>query len=832
MRPFFARYSSAFVLAGTVALAAASCGHPAVMGGGNPTGSGGDSTSGNGGNGQGGTVSSGSGGGNGGDTVNTGSGGSSSTGSGGSEVIITPTDGGTDATVMVMKMSCPDMAYNDKYTPGYSITADAKSSAATTLASMQIGEKADQMRGTQPGQTIFNQADNTTRGIKGFKFRDGPRGLCLDAEKVGNGYSTAFPVALARGATFDLDLEYQVGDAVGDETLASGHTMLLSPTVNILRHPFWGRAQEVYGEDDYSLGRFGSAFTAGLQQYVAACAKHYAANNIENGRESDTAAMDDQTLHEIYANHFGMIVKDGGVACIMASYNLLQLSDGPAKGNAVHATQSGHLLTDILRTEFGFQGFVLSDWWAMPGGSNPAQGDRPNNARDAVNAGLDMELPNDLNYSALESLVSGGTLKESQINVSATKILEQKFRFNVAKTSGTVGLKKPTTSYNNGSIGNDQAHLDLAEKVATEAMVLLKNDKNTLPINRTTVKTVAVLGMTVPFTLGTEGSSQVNFASDVRTGDRGSSRVNNDPAKSVGPLAGITTAAGAGIKVVSGNSAAAASGADFIVVVAGLTPQDEGEEYTGAGDRGTFNLDGKAGTPQNALITAAAALGKPMVVVIEAGGVVDLPYLTAANVPAIVMAWYPGQRGGLALGKLLFGDANFSGKLPVTWDSKNADWPTFNGGNSTTMDYYLGYQYFDNKNVPAANYLPFGYGMSYSKFSYANLGVPCSDVTKNGVVNVTAEITNTTATAGDEVAFLFVSYPSTKVRRHAKELKGFARVSLAANQTKRITIPLRVSDLKYYDTTMKAWVVETGPVQVMVGPDSRTLDLKDTFMVK
>ena len=187
-------------------------------------------------------------------------------------MVIMPTDGGTDAPPPT-KMSCGDSAYNDRYAPGYKIPDTAVTQAMSALSSMQPNEKADQMRGSAPGATIFNQPDNGAHQIRGFRFRDGPRGVCLDAEKVGNGYSTSFPVAMARAASFDLDLEYRVGDAIGDETLASEHTMLLSPTVNILRHPFWGRAQEVYGEDSYLQGRFGSAFTVGLQQYVPACAR-------------------------------------------------------------------------------------------------------------------------------------------------------------------------------------------------------------------------------------------------------------------------------------------------------------------------------------------------------------------------------------------------------------------------------------------------------------------------------------------------------------------------------------------------------------------------------
>jgi beta-glucosidase len=719
-----------------------------------------------------------------------------------------------------MKMSCGDGVLNDpRFYPGYSISADAVTQAKAVLTAMTLDEKASEMRGSPPGQTIFNQPDNATRGIKGFKFRDGPRGLCLDAEKQGNGYSTSFPVAMARGAAFDVDLEWRIGEAIGDETLASGHTMLLSPTVNILRHPFWGRAQEVYGEDPYLLGRMGTAFTAGLQKFVPACAKHYAANNIENGRSSVNSQMDTQTLREVYGRHFEMIINDGGVSCIMASYNPV---------NGTKATQNKELLTDMLRTEFGFKGFVLSDWWAMPGGQNPGSADNSKRyAAEAVNAGLDMELPNSINYAQLEAQVAANAITQAQITTSAGRILNEKFRFSVAKTTGKLGLGTPTTTYNNGSIGNDAAHIALAEEAAVKSMVLLKNANNTLPIKRT-VKKVAVLGLPANYTvLNTPGS--VNFATGVRTGDLGSSRVNHDPAKARSPFDGIKAAAGP-ITVVSGNNAAAAADSDFVVVIAGLTPQDEGEEYTGAGDRANFSLDGKTNTPQNALITAAAALNKPMVVVIEAGAVVDLPWIGMPGVGAVVMAWYPGMVGGNALGKLLFGDANFSGKLPISWDSNANNWPAFKPGGSVMMDYDLGYAMFDRKNVKPQ--FPFGYGLSYTKFDYSNLQVPCSDATKKSVVNVTVDIKNSGTVKGDEVVFLFVSYPNTTKRRHIKELKGFYRVTLDPGQGKRISIPLRVSDLRYYDMASKSWQVDTGPVQVMVGPSSDNLPLKDTFPVK
>jgi beta-glucosidase len=199
-------------------------------------------------------------------------------------------------------------------------------------------------------------------------------------------------------------------------------------------------------------------------------------------------------------------------------------------------------------------------------------------------------------------------------------------------------------------------------------------------------------------------------------------------------------------------------------------------------------------------------------------------------VPAVVMAWYPGMDGGRALGELLFGDANFSGKLPITWPKSWNDEPTFNGGATTQMDYYLGYRYFEKNNI--APLFPFGSGLSYTTFKYQYLQVPCSDVTKGGVVNVQVDITNMGNVKGDAVSFLFVSYPDTKARRPAKELKGFRRVSIDAGQTKRVSFLLRISDLKYWDSGSNSWQIESGTVKIMVGPSSVDLPVSDTLVVK
>ena len=866
----------------------------------NGTGAGGSSSPGTGGSGMatglggsdsGGTNGSGMGGGGGDIVILTGMGGSSTGGDSGGDGSAGATGnsggstgtggGGTGTGGAPVKMAC-GAATSDPlpYTSGYTADPTNHSNAMSIASAMTSDEKAQQMSGLPQSGTanfnVFNQETNSNRGIRGFYYRDGPRGVNLNATGDNQGdFSTAFPVAIARAAAFDPDLEYQVGEAIGDEMLASGNTMLLAPTVNILRHPAWGRAQETYGEDVFLLGRLGSAFVAGVQQYTGACAKHYAANNIEDGRETANATMDEETLREIYARHFEMIVQEGGVSSIMASYNEV---------NGTHATQNAHLLTDLLRTDFGFQGFVLSDWWAMPNGNSvpyPAASTLQPIAQQAVNAGLDMELPWRYNYSTLSSLVTSGGLQGTQLSTSTARILEQKYRFHTDKTNG-YGLKTPFTTYSGGSIsGNDQtdpalnmSHIALSQQSAEESMVLLKNDNNTLPINRSTVKRVAVIGASVSYTLQETNSQDgcqsgasgminctVDFTTNVRTGDNGSSRVFSDPAKSTGPYAGMMAAAnGVMVARYGSASAAQAAGFDVAVVIAGLTPQDEGEEYTGAGDRTTggisstthsvnFGLDPKANSgTQNNLITSVAALGKPTIVVLEGGSVIDMPWLS--SVQAVVMAWYPGMAGGKALGRLLFGDVNFSGKLPITWDTNPSDWPAFASSTGTTqMDYWLGYRYFDHQGKTPQ--FSFGYGLSYTTYKYALDSttplVPCSTVPSNGTVPVTVDVFNNSAVAGTETVFVFVQFPGSSVANRAgstyKELKAFKRVPLAANTGARVTIPLRVKDLKYWNTASSSWAVEPGTVKVIVAPSAAAAStpctngsgtncsLSDTFMV-
>jgi beta-glucosidase len=777
------------------------------------------------------------------------------------------------AYVVVTPVSCTaqNATLRLPYTDGYTPNPNDQASVNKLISTLSLFDKAQQMRGTNYGKGGVTQMSDTQRSqdtatIRGFHYRDASRGMNLAEDMNGIlpsagvqpggttpvGYSTVFPVSMSRGAAFDLDLEYAIGEAIGDEMMAANETLLLAPCMNILRHPLWGRAQETYGEDSFHIGRLASAMTEGVQQHIAANAKHFMAYDIEASRDYNNMTLDEQTMREIYGRHFRMVVQDGGVASVMASYNRV---------NGEKSTVNHHTLTDVLRTDFGFQGFVLSDWWAFDPQTDTG---RPvtyysANAVQGVKAGTDVELPWSLNYFTLESIVqTGGGLTQADIDTAATRMLMQKLRFNAYDLSkGTYGLGVPKTTYANNRIvySGCDGHVDLSRKAAVESMVLLKNNNKTLPISHSLSK-VAVLGVTVPYKSKNNGkitSTLVDFAQEIRTGDMGSSRAFADPSTVIGPFDGIRNTAPAGVSVVTSGAAidsvsaaqnigsdSAVSSADFVIVIAGLTAEDEGEDYTLASDRKSFALDAKQqdaryANIQNTLIASAVKLGKPMVVVLEGGSIIDLPWLD--QVPAVVMAWYPGMVGGEAMGMLLWGEYqgttyNFSGKLPFTWGQLN-QYPAFQGSNGTTnADYYLGYRYFDTNNETPV--FEFGYGLSYTTFTYDNLQIGCADMSEGAVLPVYVDVTNAGDVPGDEVVMLFVSFPNSKAARRTtiKELKGFARVSLAPGETKQVSIPVRLKDLDYYDQDKQAWVVEDGDITIKVGGSSTHLPKTGTVTVR
>jgi len=731
-----------------------------------------------------------------------------------------------------------------KYAPGYTPDPKDLATVKSLMLNMTPSDKADQMRGRPYGaagkyNTTDTQRSNDTKasGIRGYRYRDASRGMNLGEDMegaqpsagmeggAGIGYSTVFPVSMARGASFDLDLEYAIGEAIGDEMMAAKQTLLLAPCMNLLRNPLWGRAQETYGEDPFQIGRMSSAMTIGVQQHITANAKHFMGYDIENGRDQNDVKMDEQTLREIYGRHFRMVVQDAGVGSVMASYNLV---------NGTKSTENRHTLTDVLRTDFGFQGFVLSDWWAMRPGfgvDTVDTGTLKTFAKYGMNAGLDVELPWALNYGQLESIVAtGGGLSQGDVDTAAARVLLQKVRFQSYDASAAKwGLGAPTTIYRKSRIGGCGylAHQALAKQAAIESMVLLKNA--TLPSGTTvlpispSVQKIAVMGASATYettNYGKKTDATLNFATDINTGDMGSSRTFAAPEDNVPPFQGLRDNS-PGVMVVNPATAADVPGdTDLIVVVVGLTPGDEGEEYTLAKDRVTFGLDDKRADKnlQANLVMSAVGTGKPVVVVVEGGSIVDLPWID--SVQGVVMMWYAGMRGGEALADLLWGRANFSGKLPITWGNQVSDYEELKADNgATSFEYFVGYSRFDNlKQTPR---FPFGYGMSYTSFHYDDLQLGCTDLSEGGILPVYVTVSNVGAMAGDEVVMVWTSYPGSKAaRRPMKELKGFTRVHLEVGEQKQVLIPIRLKDLDYWDMTSNQWIVEDGTVTISVGGSS------------
>ncbi len=657
------------------------------------------------------------------------------------------------------------------------------------LSQMTLEEKIAQMagNGSLPDLLLGYKSspwptpDNERLGIPGLRFTDGPRGVML-------GRSTCFPVAMARGATWDPELERRVGQAMGLEARAQGANLYGSPCVNLLRHPGWGRAQETYGADPVHVGIMGAALVRGLQENVMACAKHFAANSIENTRFTVDVRMDERTLRELYLPHFKRCV-DAGVASVMSAYNRL---------NGAYCSQNAPLLDGILKGEWGFDGFVLSDFLLGV------------HSTEAVNAGLDLEMPIAFFFSqdALLEAVQSGRVPIDRIDGAVRRILRQKIRFGLFEDRDPI----------DPSVVACPEHRALALEAARKGIVLLKNENSTLPLDRQSLRRVAVLGA---------------LAAEANLGDTGSSDV--APPYAVTPLEGISGKLGDSVIVdFYGGSdpdriRSIAAGADAAVVVVGLTHRDEGEFIplfgTSGGDREDLGL----GEERERVVAAAAGANRRCIVVLEGGSAVTLgPW--ADQVPSILMAWYPGMEGGTALAEILLGEVNPSGKLPLTFPLSDAQlYPLGHNAQSIVYDLYPDYRFFDREGLDPR--FPFGHGLSYTNFAYRSLKLSKVAVGEHETVAVTVEISNTGSLPGEEVVQLYVGSPGSRVERPVKELKGFARVALEPAETREVTIELDAQSLAHYDAEAGAWEVEKTLYEVLVGSSSRDIRLRSTFEV-
>ncbi len=647
------------------------------------------------------------------------------------------------------------------------------------LPQLTLAQKTDLMHGTMESGGVWLTTADAALGIPGLAMVDGARGVSL-----GTGTATTFPVASARGATWDPTLEERVGEVIGSEARARGASVILAPVVNILRHPRWGRAQETYGEDTVHLGSMGVGFIQGAQTQVIANPKHFALNSIEDTRFNLDVTVDERSLREVYMPHFRRAVEQGHAASVMAAYNLV---------NGQHCTENVHLLHDILKGDWGFQGFVESDWVLAVRSTAPS-----------ANAGLDIEMPYPVYYGPkLASAVTAGQVAEATVDEAVRRILRAQLCFRLDTDPPALDPSKVETP----------ANAAVALEVAQKSIVLLKNAGDTLPLDRTHVGSIAVVGP---------------LAAMANLGDHGSSLA--APSSAVAPLDGIRADAGpvtvayASTDPLSPADQAAIAAADAAVVVAGLTYADEGEGLVTIGDRVGLALPGD----QDALIAAVAALNPRTIVVLEGSGALLMPWLD--DVSAVLMAWYPGQSGGTGIAQILFGDVNPSGKLPTTFPQAESDLPPFDNTDlAVTYGYYHGYRWLDRNGV--APLFPFGIGLSYTTYAYTNLTVGPAAVSPWGRVHVTADVTNTGSVAGDEIAQLYVGYEGSRVDRAVNDLKAFARVHLEPGETQTVAFDVRARDLAFWDVTAGAWEVEPITYDVRVGPSSRDLPLTGSFAV-
>lgn len=615
-------------------------------------------------------------------------------------------------------------------------------------------------------------------GIPPVKFSDGPRGVVA-------GNATCFPVSMARGASWDPGLEERIGEAIGREIRALGGNYFGGVCINLLRHPAWGRAQETYGEDPYLLGEMGAALVRGVQAHnVMACVKHYALNSIERARFKVDVQADERTLREVYLPHFKRCIEEGA-ASVMGAYN---------KFRGEHCCQNTYLLTDILRSEWGFDGFVTSDWiWGV---------------RDTVKAaqsGLDIEMPWPKFYGKkLWQAVKSGQVKVETIDRAARNILRKVVEFTSAPDR---------EAYAKGLV-NCQTHIDLALEAAEKSIVLLKNTGQLLPFSRQAVKRLAVIG---------------RLAAQENTGDHGSSRV--FPPYTVTALRGLQDYLGDADRVLyaDGSDLAqaqeTAASADAVVVVVGYDYRDEGEyigdRFNNGSDRVSLCLH-----REDERLVEAVARANARCAVLLVGGSAIVMEAWKEHVPAIVMSWYGGQEGGRAIARALFGEVNPGGKLPFTIPRDPGALPFFDpDADEIEYGYYHGYTLFDKEGTEPA--FPFGFGLSYTSFTYGQVGLEETEIAPDGKTMVSVDVTNTGDHAGAEVVQVYTGYVGSAVERHAKDLRGFQRVYLEPGETRAVRIPLKARSLATYDVETGEWVVEPIVYKVLVGSSSSAADLQE-----
>ena len=659
------------------------------------------------------------------------------------------------------------------------------------LEELSVAEKAAMLS----GGSEWDSRGNEKAGIPSFVMSDGPHGVRRqlgEGDHLGLGASkpaTCFPTAGTVANSWDPALAEEMGEALGQEAHDLDVNVLLGPGMNIKRNPLCGRNFEYYSEDPIVAGRMAAGLIRGIQSNgVSACPKHFAVNSQELRRQASNSVVDERTMREIYLTAFEIAVREAAPMTIMTSYNEI---------NGVYAHENKHLLQDILRNEWGFDGMVVSDW----GGSNSAVA--------AVKAGGSLEMPSPgyTSVRELEGAVKAGTLSEADLNARAAEVAK------IARLTKTEGVGRDDLLKDAVAA----AHHEVARKVAENSSVLLKNAAAALPLAAGT--RVAVIGdMAKTPRFQGSGSSKVN-----------ATREENilDELKNAAAATGVTVAGYAqgydrqGTKnqtlIDEAKTLAAADTTDAVIAVVGLDERSESEGL----DRSTMAIP----QVQNDLVDALTATGKPVIIVLVAGSPVELPWFDAVS--AILYVGLSGQAGASATVRALTGQINPSGHLAETWpisyvDCPSAGWYPAIGRDAIYREGpFVGYRYYETANVPVR--FPFGYGLSYATFTYSNL---TADET-----GVQFTVTNDSDVPGATVAQLYVTGPSDGVLRPARELKGFAKVQLDAHESKTVRIEFDRYTFRHFDTAANAWRTESGVWALAVGTNAEDLPLTCEFAI-
>jgi beta-glucosidase len=670
------------------------------------------------------------------------------------------------------------------------------------VSRMTLEEKAEALNHVGPTLTRFNlRADQWNQCLDGVQW-DRP--------------TTFFPCCLGMSATWDPILVKEIANVLSDEARAiyngwhldpnapGQHKGLIyrAPVINIERNPYWGRNHESWGEDPFLTGRMAVAYVQGLQGddalhlKIAATLKHFAVNNVETNRKSLNAVVSERMLHEYWLPHFHDAIVEGHAESVMASYNAI---------NGTHNNINHWLLTEVLKTAWNHDGFVVSDL----GGVGTMVADRA--AALTVTDAVAQSLMAGCDFSDKEFqinipiAVNEGKLTMARLDDAVTRVLRVRMKLGEFDPFESGPYSKiPTSAIDSAE------HRAVALKVAQESIVLLQNRGNLLPLDKTKLKRIAVLGP---------------LADQIITNN-----YNGKYSVAISPLQGLKDRISPGTEVVyaaggavTGSKSAAADlpaavdlarSADVALVFVGTNRNVEQEGR----DRTTLGLTGS----QEALVEAVLAANPHTVVIELSAGTLTVPWIKE-NVPAMLQAWWPGEEGGHAISDVLFGEANPAGRLPATVYASEAQVPPL-----TEYDITKGFTYMYLNGAPL---FPFGHGLSYTTFQYDGLKFSANRIKADGSLNVSVDVTNTGKLAGDEVVQLYVHQTKSSVKRPGEELRGFQRISLQPGEKRTVTLSLPGEKLAFWDENTHAFVVEPGEFEAMVGASSGDIRLQQSFEV-